>query len=59
MDITIGDYYSQGSIQAVNLSDKQTGSFFYTICYIVGNVVSYLRKSIDDYKDSVESVREQ
>jgi hypothetical protein len=43
-------------MEAVDLAGEQAGDLFYAICYIVGDVVSYLRKSIDNYEDSVESV---
>jgi hypothetical protein len=55
-NVTVGYYGLRGSIEVVDLASKQAGDLFYAICYIVGDVVSYLRKSIDNYEDSVESV---
>jgi hypothetical protein len=43
-------------MEAVDLAGEQAGDLFCAICHIAGDVVSYLRKSIDNYEDSVESV---
>ena len=42
-DVSIRDNGYQGAIKAVDLSDKDTGSIFGVVCYIVGNVVTHLR----------------
>jgi hypothetical protein len=55
-NVVVGYYGLRSSIEAVDLVSKQAGDLFYAICYIVGDVVSYLRKSIDNYEDSIESV---
>jgi hypothetical protein len=55
-NVAVGYYGLRGSIEVVDLVGKQAGDLFYAICYIAEDVVSYLRKSIDNYEDSVESV---
>jgi hypothetical protein len=55
-NVVVGYYGLRGSMEAVDLAGEQAGDLFYAICHIVGDVVSYLRKSIDNYEDSVESV---
>jgi hypothetical protein len=55
-NVAVGYYGLRGSMEAVDLAVEQAGDLFCAICYIAGDVVSHLRKSIDNYEDSVESV---
>jgi hypothetical protein len=55
-NVVVGYYGLRSSIEVVDLVGKQASDLFYAICHIVEDVVSYLRKSIDNYEDSVESV---
>jgi hypothetical protein len=58
-DISIRNDGYRGAVKAVDLSDEDTGDIFGVVCHIVGNVVTHLRQSVNNYENNVVAIRKR